>query len=114
MFHKPTYPDEEHEGRLLCGDPVAIAWEPKRQSLRWLEIFAKQIGIPVEDLIQTGLTHIKPKTFPRYITIVHKNWTGQKTPSEFWLHLGILADEHILLSSRGQINKINLFIPSPP
>lgn len=59
------YPAEEHQARLMCGDPVALAYE-------WLKGYAENLNsqmetssygedyapITVEELIETGMSHV--------------------------------------------------------
>lgn len=52
------YPESEHQVRVACGDPVALAYE-------WISAYAKNLSgdseyetVTVEELIDTAMTHV--------------------------------------------------------
>ncbi|QDH84208.1 hypothetical protein Axy13_016 [Achromobacter phage vB_AxyP_19-32_Axy13] len=53
-----TYPEEEHNSRVMCGDPVALAYE-------WLKQYAEEVNndagdegeVTLEDLLEAADSH---------------------------------------------------------
>lgn len=108
------YPVDEHKVRLIMGDPIA-------QAAEWIRQYAEQLSeqcdddegsVTFDDLVDTGLTHVRPKkdgrnfAYGEYI-IRGSAFEGIDFDPYFWDMLSVLKEieipghcrEHILSCS---------------
>jgi len=99
------YPPEEHEVRVICGDPKALAYE-------WIKAYALNLSDPVDDedgygsvtaeeLIETAMSNVnaRPGAWGNFLS---KGGLFEGTGVEpmFWDKLAILFDIDIPESKR--------------
>lgn len=104
MSHLP-YPETEHSARLMCADPQALAYE-------WIKAYTANMNshigeddgseLTVDELIETGMTHIDPEDKWGGDYIVRGGaFEGTGTDPTFWNHLSILKNINIPSEKRG-------------
>lgn len=105
--HMP-FPEEEYAPRLMCGDPVALAY-------KWIESYAENLSdlafrqedeydkspITVDELIDTALSHVDSETLwsGDYITRGGA-FEGVGVDPTFWDKLAIVKGAEIPQESR--------------
>jgi hypothetical protein len=101
MSHLP-YPEDEHEARVICGDPQALAYE-------WIKAYAKNLSdqcadeeyssseVTVDELLDTADSH-QPESNSRwggdYITRGGA-FEGQGVEPMFWEKYAVLKGKSL-------------------
>lgn len=99
MSNHLPYSEEEHHARLVCGDPVAQAYE-------WIRAYSENLSakaagedseyynndpVTIDELIETGLMAIDDSDPFSWASIVRGGaFEGQGTDPMFWEMLAIL------------------------
>lgn len=85
MMFLPPYPIEEHQGRVLLGDPVAVSYE-------WLLKYARELDQPLDKVVSLAL-HSK-NAWSNWMINERTGSDMKGTPicSYFWEHIARIQD----------------------
>ncbi len=104
MKHKLPYPEEEHQARMICGDPIALSYE-------WLKSYLENLNSQIDDydgsevsfdeLIDTGISHISNDRYGGDYIIRGGRFEGISTDPTFWDKLAQFKQINIPQNKRG-------------
>lgn len=108
MSHHLPYPMDEHKARIMCGDPIALAY-------KWIESYLENLNdritpdedynsepITMDELIETAMSHINVESgrWGGDYIVRGGAFEGFSVDPTFWDKLAIIKEIEIPNESR--------------